>query len=585
MSAPVVALTPRPGAYAPTSLRAERRALLLAAVLLAGWILLIYGIVRPLVIASAETADKQIVNRTLNRARANIAAEFIALERIARELAAVDPLPRPAGNRALPVISATTLAIGRLDLVLLADASGTVFDSRTSATRPALADRRWQAQLGPLLQTSAAQQGLVGTADGVLLIATTAIPAAGGWLVVGRYLEAPLVEQLAETQQTTIALIAPAVVTQQPTLSALVAGLNATTPIVTTVEQTGQARAVTWLSDVFGAPVLLLSVTEPAETLATSRERLKIVLVCGVLSVLAALALLMLGLRRRYRRYTALLTALTQAQGSPTAPVAVPAEIGAALTEVTTRVNALLAARSQELSHGGELLDMVCHELRTPLVPASGFVDLLLEDTQQSLSASQRSYLQMTRTYLSQMSVLVTDLLELSRVESGRAILNRELTEIAALFDEILAAQQPEITRKQMTASVVIEPPVDVVWIDRRRIGQVLTNLVSNAVKYTYPHGQIWLRAYQDAEQRLVIEVADTGIGMTTDQQRLLFTRFYRAESPLRDTVPGTGLGLTIARSFVEHHGGTLTLTSAPGIGSTFTITIPIVIPTQPASA
>jgi signal transduction histidine kinase len=127
-----------------------------------------------------------------------------------------------------------------------------------------------------------------------------------------------------------------------------------------------------------------------------------------------------------------------------------------------------------------------------------------------------------------------------------------------------------------MTMSQEIAAPLPLIEADQKRVGQVLINLLSNALKYSHPGGQLAIRAFQRDSQYVEVQVQDTGIGMTPEQQSQLFTRFYRADTPLRDQVSGTGLGLSIAKTFVELHGGSIAVQSQPGGGSTFSFTLPL---------
>jgi len=119
---------------------------------------------------------------------------------------------------------------------------------------------------------------------------------------------------------------------------------------------------------------------------------------------------------------------------------------------------------------------------------------------------------------------------------------------------------------------------------DPRRLTQVVLNLVSNAVKYTYAEGQVWLRAFLNPSGMIQVDVEDTGVGISPDQQQHLFRRFYRADNPLRDEAGGTGLGLSIAKSFVELHGGEMWVESEANKGSTFSFILPVTQP-EPSEA
>jgi signal transduction histidine kinase len=132
-----------------------------------------------------------------------------------------------------------------------------------------------------------------------------------------------------------------------------------------------------------------------------------------------------------------------------------------------------------------------------------------------------------------------------------------------------------ELQNKQMKLHLELDDTLPLIEYDSKRIGQVLTNLVSNAIKYTYAGGDVTIRTFRNADGMMQLDVKDTGVGLTVDQQKNLFRRFYRADSPLRDEVGGTGLGLSIAKSFVELHNGEMWVQSVYGEGSTFSFSLP----------
>jgi signal transduction histidine kinase len=173
------------------------------------------------------------------------------------------------------------------------------------------------------------------------------------------------------------------------------------------------------------------------------------------------------------------------------------------------------------------------------------------------------------------MSVLVEDLLEIGRVEANSITLHLEPIDLGTIIAETIARLQSELERKSMTLTQEIELQLPLVDADEKRIGQVLMNLFSNALKYSFAGGRITIRAFKRDSQYVEIQVEDTGIGLTPDQQVRLFTRFYRAETPFRDQVSGTGLGLSIAKTFVELHGGSIRVQSEVGAGSIFSFTLP----------
>jgi signal transduction histidine kinase len=223
-----------------------------------------------------------------------------------------------------------------------------------------------------------------------------------------------------------------------------------------------------------------------------------------------------------------------------------------------------------------ELLSIVSHELRTPLTPILGYLDLMLDGEGGDLTGEQQMFLQTIRSNALRMSVLVEDLLEIGRLEAGSIRLQFWPIDLSILIRETADRVLPDLERKHMTLTQELDAQLPAVEADYKRVGQVLMNLLTNAVKYSYPGGRLTIRASQRDSQYVEIQVEDTGIGLTPEQQSRLFVRFYRAETPFRDQVSGTGLGLVIAKTFVELHGGSIVVRSQPGVGSTFSFTLPI---------
>ena len=221
----------------------------------------------------------------------------------------------------------------------------------------------------------------------------------------------------------------------------------------------------------------------------------------------------------------------------------------------------------------------VSHELRTPLTPIRGFVDLLLLGAVGQLSDPQREMLNTVKTNAMRMVGLVEDLLEIGRLEAGKIVLNTAPNQINQLVRDIVATWGLEIEKKNMTLKLELDDTLPLIEYDSKRIGQVLTNMVSNAIKYTYAGGDVIIRTFINEDKMIQLDVKDTGVGLTAEQQKSMFKRFYRADSPLRDEVGGTGLGLSIAKSFIELHNGDMWVQSIYGEGSTFSFSLPEVQP------
>jgi signal transduction histidine kinase len=226
-----------------------------------------------------------------------------------------------------------------------------------------------------------------------------------------------------------------------------------------------------------------------------------------------------------------------------------------------------------------EFVSFVSHELKQPMTSMKGYTDLLMKGIGGALNDQQKQFIQVIRNNVGRMDQLVQSLLDISRIESGR--LRLEMSEVAPeeLISEAVQAFEPTMRAKNQTIQVDIEVNLPVVTGDRGRLLQVLTNLVSNANKYTPESGVITIRAarWQENEQTYVRwSVQDTGIGMTPEEQERLFTKYFRSSSTAVRSEQGTGLGLVITRSIIEMHGGRIWVESEYRKGSTFNFIIPV---------
>jgi signal transduction histidine kinase len=164
--------------------------------------------------------------------------------------------------------------------------------------------------------------------------------------------------------------------------------------------------------------------------------------------------------------------------------------------------------------------------------------------------------------------------LDTARIEMGKIELKHTPLDLMPLIQEVARALRPQIARKGQRLTLELAEALPAIVGDADRLRQILTNLLSNALKYTPSGGRITITARQDAGC-VRVAVQDTGIGLTPAEQAQLFTPFFRAQHETTPRVGGTGLGLAITRALVELHGGAITVTSVPGQGSTFSVTLP----------
>ncbi len=233
----------------------------------------------------------------------------------------------------------------------------------------------------------------------------------------------------------------------------------------------------------------------------------------------------------------------------------------------------------QDISELKELEEMkvrfvssVSHELRTPLTSIEGYLDALLEDEAGPLNEEQREYAEIAYRNAERLKMLVGDLLMLSRIESGKLEIRFEAVDMGESVRSVKQELLPLAESKGIPISVSAEPDL-MVSGERLRLTQVLSNLVSNAIKFTPSRCSVALRAYRSGRE-VIVEVADQGVGIPAAELPRLTDRFFRASTA--GTIQGTGLGLAIVKEIVERHGGRLEIESEEGAGSTFRVVLPL---------
>jgi signal transduction histidine kinase len=222
-----------------------------------------------------------------------------------------------------------------------------------------------------------------------------------------------------------------------------------------------------------------------------------------------------------------------------------------------------------------EFVSVVAHELRTPMTSIKGYTDLMLEGAAGEVTQDQRHFLHIIKANADRLSHLVGDLLDTSRIEAGRLELVPAPLDITAVVHEVCdSLLGGAIKEHGLSLQIDAAPSIPIVRADKNRVIQILVNLLSNAYQYTPPGGQVTV-SIMPTDDAVLIQIADTGIGIAPEDQERIFERFYRANHELVHQQTGSGLGLTIVKSLVEMHGGELWLQSELGKGSTFSFTLP----------
>ncbi|HUV85603.1 MAG TPA: HAMP domain-containing sensor histidine kinase [bacterium] len=221
------------------------------------------------------------------------------------------------------------------------------------------------------------------------------------------------------------------------------------------------------------------------------------------------------------------------------------------------------------------LLTLV-HEFRNPLTALAGAVDILEDELRPYLDPKKREFFDIVEVSLARLNQMLDEMLELTALEGREIELNYDVVDVAALCRDALAEYEPRAkVFKVKLNPVQAEGELPKVECDPELITRVIANLVSNAVKYNKPGGEVDV-SLSAREGNLRVAVADTGTGIPKADFAKVFTRFYRAPEVRQRKIAGTGLGLVIAKNIVELHGGEMSFTSRAGRGSTFRFTIPV---------
>jgi PAS domain S-box-containing protein len=231
-----------------------------------------------------------------------------------------------------------------------------------------------------------------------------------------------------------------------------------------------------------------------------------------------------------------------------------------------------------------EFVSSVSHELRIPMTSIKGYTDLLLKEAAGPLSDQQSEFLRTIQNNADRLSILVNDLLDISRIETGRMQLKQEKVDLNRVAGDVIAELRPRADEKRQSLTNEIPTNLPPARADVTRVAQILTNLIGNAIAYTPEKGSIRVLG-RLLDGRVQVDVIDNGIGIAPEEQARIWERFYRSEHPAVSKQMGTGLGLAIVRSLVQLHGGKVWVESEPGRGSTFSLTLPVMVEAWEAAA
>jgi signal transduction histidine kinase len=241
-----------------------------------------------------------------------------------------------------------------------------------------------------------------------------------------------------------------------------------------------------------------------------------------------------------------------------------------------TRDLAFANERLQELDRlKSDFVSNVSHELRTPLTAIKGAVDLILREVAGPLTEKQVHYLTRVRSNTQHLAGLINDLLDLSKIESGKIEMKSSRVSMGGLVHEVVETLRPIAAEKGIALEAAIPEQSIMVWADRDKVNQVLMNLIGNAIKFTPAQGTVTVSALKNGNESIRVSVCDDGPGILAAEKEKIFDKFYQIAEVDGVKPKGTGLGLAICKALVELHGGRIWVETEMNRGSTFSFTLP----------
>lgn len=326
------------------------------------------------------------------------------------------------------------------------------------------------------------------------------------------------------------------------------------------LEQDGQSVGAVYIDPVGRPP-------DPAALFISAVNRS---VLFGALAAGLAAVIVTLAVSGRILRPIKLLQVAADQMSRGDLTARVPVESNDELGQLAVAFNSMAGSLAEQEQLRRNMVGDVAHELRTPLTNLRGYLEAVRDGLLPADTALVDNLYEETML----LTRLVTDLHELAQAEAGQLTLIRAPERLAEVVDQAVAILRPQADARGVTLSVELPPDLPAVRIDRERIGQVLRNLLNNALAHTQSGDAITVGCAPQGD-RVAVSVSDTGEGIAAEHLPHVFDRFYRADSSRARQTGGAGLGLAIVRQLVEAHGGEVTVTSTPGQGSTFTFTLP----------
>mgnify|MGYP001586231298 FL=1 len=221
-----------------------------------------------------------------------------------------------------------------------------------------------------------------------------------------------------------------------------------------------------------------------------------------------------------------------------------------------------------------DFISSVSHELRTPLTSIKGYAAILLTEKLGALPPPVKERLEKINRHSDELTHFINDLLDISRIESGRVILNRQAQSLRPIAEKVFDLLSVQLKERQINSELIISPELPQAIFDTNQIERIFINIIGNALKFTPPEGKITVNICPKGNM-VEVNISDTGCGIPVESQEAIFEEFYRVDNLINQKVTGTGLGLTLVKKIIEAHEGKIWVKSSAGKGSTFSFTLP----------
>jgi len=593
----------------------RRKTLLIIAGTFYGVIILLFFISRNILLESYADLERQSVYRDVERVQASYSQELASLETTTADWAAWDDTyafitDRNEGYIRSNLTDSTFVELG-LNLMLYIDSSGKIviskaFDLGKEKEMPLppsiasyLVDHDY---LVAHQDTESRHTGTIALPEGPMMLSSQPILTSEdegpirGTLIMGRYLDAAKINEMAATTLFPISIYRFGDPQAPRDFSVARASISAAVPVFVQPLNEQSIAGYTFIKDIGGHPALMLRVDAPRDIYRQGQSAISylILTIVGVSLAFGLVTILLLE-KQVLSRLSYLSRSLSDigTSGKLSARVSVPGSDE--LSRLGATINGMLAALEQseaelqelfkkeqalrqdleaEINKRVEFTRALVHELKTPITPVLASSELMLEETEKGSTLWELA--QNINQGACNLNQRIDELLDLARGEVGMLHLNPSPVDSGRLLHSIVDSVKPLAQKNSLSLNAELPTSLPVIQADEDRLRQVVLNLLNNAFKFTPAGGGVTVRARTD-EANLVVEVQDTGPGISQEEQERLFEP-YQQLAKERARLSGLGLGLSLAKKLVELHGGRIWVQSKKGRGSTFLFSIPLAV-------